>query len=321
MNIALLASMRMRFGFDRISSSSKLFMLLLLAILPWTASSLRSQTAADQHPNIVASSVLVDPDKASSELNHHVAGLLLVTIGILVIVSSKYKGLAPIQKVWPFLFIVAGLFLAVWSDSEIWPRGDLSWTWLLRHDAEARQHKIYAILLLAIGTIEYLRSRAKLPQQCARWAFPILAVFGGVLLFFHDHGGSHGGSVILHHGDHQPASADQLSSAQPESAIKVIQASATSSGHESQHQHALAAEAGTSLGPEASDRPARHHEHQMSAAMLNIRREHMWFAAMGFCIALCKFLYDANFLSGRISPYLWANSMIVLGVLLVLYTE
>jgi hypothetical protein len=59
----------------------------------------------------------------------------------------------------------------------------------------------------------------------------------------------------------------------------------------------------------------------MTAAMLNVQREHMWFALVGFCIALCKFLYDANLLRRRFSPYLWANSMILLGVLLVLYTE
>jgi len=319
MHVALLTRMRLRFGSIRMASYPGLSVLFLLPILFWTASSLRSETLTDPHTHIDASSVLADPDKASSELNHHIAGLILIAIGIMVIAGNKYKELAPVQKIWPLLFMAAGLFLAAWSDSEIWPRGDLGWTWLLHQDAEARQHKIYAILLVAIGTIEYLRSRAKLPNQWAHYAFPILAVFGGVLLFFHDHGG--------HHNDNQLGSSVQMSSAQPESTIKVLQTSAaTSNEHDGKHQHTLHPEVSgvsipASLGSETSNQPAHHHEHQMSAAMLNIRREHMWFAVMGFCIALCKFLYDANFLRGRISPYLWANSTIILGILLVLYTE
>jgi hypothetical protein len=59
----------------------------------------------------------------------------------------------------------------------------------------------------------------------------------------------------------------------------------------------------------------------MTAAMLNIKREHMWFAAVGFCVALCKFLYDANLPRKRATPYWWANSIILLGILLLLYTE
>ena len=59
----------------------------------------------------------------------------------------------------------------------------------------------------------------------------------------------------------------------------------------------------------------------MTPVMLNIQREHMWFAAVGFCVALCKFLYDAKLPRKRATPYLWANGVILLGILLILYTE
>lgn len=297
-------------GFARITTCRRLFALFLLAGLLCAAPQLRSLTAAELHP-VDASSVLVDPDKAASEMNHHIAGLILIAIGIMVICGHRYKELAFVQRLWPLLFIVAGVFLAAWSDKEIWPRGDLNWAWLL-HDAEARQHKIYAILLIAIGVIEYLRSRAKLSRRWAPWAFPALAIFGGVFLFFHDHGGS---SV-------------QMNSSEAQRAVSQSSA-AISGGHDSMHHQHAAAEAGGPPMParpggeahDSSNPPAQHHEHHMTAAMLNVQREHMWFALVGFCIALCKFLYDANLPRRRFSPYLWANSMILLGVLLVLYTE
>jgi hypothetical protein len=226
---------------------------------------------------------------------------------------------------WPLLFIMAGVFLAVWSDREIWPRGDLGWAWLM-HDAEARQHKIYAILLIAIGVIEYLRSRARLSRRWAPWVFPLLAIFGGVFLFFHEHGSSEG------HPDnsgHQ-LSALQMNSPGTQPAVQVAQSqAAVPDENGSKHQHGTA-EAGPAAMPAsshhehatgASPQPAQHHEHHMTAAMLNVRREHMWFAVVGFCVAFCKFLYDAKPLGRTFTPYLWANSMILLGVLLVLYTE
>jgi hypothetical protein len=82
----------------------------------------------------------------------------------------------------------------MWSDEEIWPRGNLNWIWLVHHDAEARQHKIYAILLLAIRAIEHFRTRVKLNRFWQSWVFPLLALFGALFLLFHDHGAGSGAS-------------------------------------------------------------------------------------------------------------------------------
>ena len=117
------------------------------------------------------SAAVPDPNKPASELNHHLAGYALIAIGALVIAGYSSEKLRPLQLVWPFLFVAAGLFLAAWSDAEIWPRGNLSWSFLIHHDLEARQHKIYALLLILIGIIEYLRARAKLSRFWRIWAF------------------------------------------------------------------------------------------------------------------------------------------------------
>ena len=107
-----------------------------------------------------ASSASVDPNKAPSEFNHHLAGWALIGVGALVLASFLSPNLRALRYVWPSLFMLAGLFLALWSDSEIWPRGNLSWAWLVHHDWEAGQHKIYALLLIAIAVVEYLRGYA-----------------------------------------------------------------------------------------------------------------------------------------------------------------
>src|SRR3954471_6810848 len=139
--------------------------------------------AAPRSPaNIIAASG-TDPDKPSSELNHHIAGIFLIAIGLSVIWSKHDRSRAWLRWLPPILFITAGLLLAAWSDSEIWPRGNLSWLWLLRHDAEARQHKLYALLLIVFGIVEYLKANPRLPKPWLKIVFPLLCVIGGASLF------------------------------------------------------------------------------------------------------------------------------------------
>jgi hypothetical protein len=304
----------------RVAVRGRIFVLLLLTGLLCGTPVLLCQASDFQHTSANQPPTPVDPDKASSELNHHIAGWLLVAIGAMVICGHRYKALAFVQRLWPLRFVFGGIFLAVWSDREIWPRGDLGWTWLL-HDTEALQHKIYAFLLIVIGATEYLRARARLNRRWAPWIFPLLAIFGGVFLFFHEHGGE---ATPVSNSAHPTAAQTAQTHLQHE--VKAEQpagAAAGGNGH-SQHQHAIAGSPAMPVQPEAQTaaaRPAAQHEHHMTPAMLNIKREHMCFAAVGFCVALCKFLYDAKLPRKRATPYLWANSVILLGILLILYTE
>ncbi len=127
-------------------------------------------------------------DKAFSEFNHHLAGWFVLSIGILAFLSAVQPEFTSLGRVWPFLFIAAGLYLAFMSDPEVWPMGAQSWGEAFRNNAEAAQHKTFALLLLALGILELQRSRGRLPRLLATWGFPVLAVFGAVLLFFHPHG-------------------------------------------------------------------------------------------------------------------------------------
>src|SRR6478752_2717976 len=143
------------------ATSHVLILWLSLAGLGGFADSVIMVRVSGQHP--IASGPVslasVDPNKAPSEFNHHIAGWTLIGVGSLVLASFFSPNLRALRYVWPALFLLAGMFLALWSDGEIWPRGNLNWAWLLHHDQEAGQHKIYALLLIAIAVVEYLRAR------------------------------------------------------------------------------------------------------------------------------------------------------------------
>jgi len=271
----------------------------------------------------------VDPNKAASELNHHLAGYALVAIALLVFLGESSGKMRFCRWIWPLLFIATGLFLAAWSDAEIWPRGDLSWTWLIHHDFEARQHKVFALVLLLIGIVEYLRAGNRLPRFWRIWAFPLLAVFGALLLLFHDHTQASGASSA----EAQAYKVSWLQSANP-----APQPESAASTAEGEHQHHHMAEpnmaepttgssATTTMG--AADPHegmqmsggAEHHHHHMTASQMKVEGEHMWFLVVGIGIALFKLLRDSEIWKRPFVPFLWPSLMGVLGLLLIVYTE
>jgi hypothetical protein len=215
----------------------------------------------------------------------------LIGIGVLQLVALFSPRLKAHRYIWPALFLSAGLFLALWSDGEIWPRGNLNWAWLLQHDAEARQHKVYAVLLIAIGIIEYLRIRGSLPRFWKTWAFPALAVIGACLLLIHDHTAGSGA--------HSPEAQAYLVNPtldvdggprKPESTVTAA-ASADDPHHSMQHSSGDARDGNDmesssmamdhskmmmDVPAEDAVNPADHH-HMMTASMLLVEREHMWF--------------------------------------------
>jgi len=51
------------------------------------------------------------------------------------------------------------------------------------------QHRVFTLLLLVIAIVELLRAADRLPPLLQKFALPGLALFGGIYLFFHKHGG------------------------------------------------------------------------------------------------------------------------------------
>lgn len=133
-------------------------------------------------------------DKQESEFNHHLAGSLVALAGLLILFQGPLVRRWPALKyAWPACFLLSGIFLLVWSDTELWPFGNRQWLEALQGNAEVRQHKTYAVLLLGLGVIEWRRAGGVLKSAWSGWVFPAVAAGGSVLLLFHQHeAGMHG---------------------------------------------------------------------------------------------------------------------------------
>jgi hypothetical protein len=276
----------------------------------------------------------VDPNKGPSEFNHHIAGWALIGIGVLALADLLSSRIKARGYIWPVLFILAGLFIALWSDGEIWPRGNLSWSWLLQHDAEARQHKIYSVLLIAIGTIEYFRMRGSLPRFWRAWAFPIIAALGASMLLIHDH--TAGSGVNLPEAQAYLVNPDLDVNGNPRVlSLTATAASITDDCHmHMQHGCASATDASTM---DAAAMPMNHsqmkmdvfpaslvpasHGHLMTPAMIRVEHQHFWFMIVGLAIGLFKFISDSEMFRGRFLPSIWPSCMVMLGLMLVFYRE
>jgi copper resistance protein D len=194
-------------------------------------------------------------DKKESEFNHHLAGFFVVLAGIFIFVEGTVpQRWSFLRFAWPACFLLSGLFLLVFSDTELWPFGPQSWWYGLTHNLENVQHKTFAIILLALGVIEVQRARGVLKSAWAGLLFPVLACCGSVLLLFHEH----------HTGMHGP-------------------------GHMN--------------------------------VMAHIQAQHLGFSLTGFSIGLVKGLSELPTRWKVAFARLWSLLMIVLGVLLMLYTE
>jgi hypothetical protein len=302
---------------------SRLAMFLMVCWIAVSPAQLYPQRTTGMLLTSTVSTTEQDPNKPASELNHHLAGYALIAIGASVIAGYSSERFRPLQIIWPFLFVGAGLFLAAWSDAEIWPRGNLSWRFLIHHDLEAREHKIYALLLILIGIIEYLRARSKLNRFWRSWAFPLLALVGAGLLLFHNHGQASGAS--------SPEARQYMVS--EEAATRVEASPDPMLG---MHHHASKPDPSpvddqlrisTSMKHANNDMPTQHinspsaHSHEMSEGMLRVEYEHFGFMVVGVAVALCKFISDSALWRRTFVVHLWPSFVTLLGVLLVFYTE
>ena len=170
------------------------FLVLSIDPLAWS-----QQHSHHEHPGMSMSAneptegVLLDW-KRESEGNHHLAGLFVALSGLFILTQSKFaKKFPAIGYAWPACFLLSGLFILIYSDTELWPFGPKPWIQGTITNPEVIQHKIFAVLLLGVGLIETARVRKRLRAVWAAWVFPVLAVAGSFLLLFHSHSaGMHG---------------------------------------------------------------------------------------------------------------------------------
>jgi hypothetical protein len=194
-------------------------------------------------------------DRRESEFNHHLAGFLLILAGAFLLAQKKLgKHWHWVQYVWPSCFLAAGVYLLIFSDTEIWPFGRQSFWFAIRNDPEDLQHKIFALILIGIGIVEFQRARGRLRSTWSAWVFPVAGMIGAVILLFHQH------RAGMHGADHM-------------------------------------------------------------VLMQHIQKEHRAFAVAGGGIALAKALSEVQSSWQGIFTRMWPLLLIVLGVLLMSYTE
>lgn len=117
-----------------------------------------------------------------SEYNHHWAGLVVLSIGILAFLARFF----PWARHWPLAFFGLALFLLIRADSENWPLGTNGF-WESFQVAEVAQHRFFVLLIVAFAIFEWSVQNKRLAPERAGLVFPLVCAVGGALLLTHSH--------------------------------------------------------------------------------------------------------------------------------------
>ena len=123
-------------------------------------------------------------EKAWSEYNHHWAGIMVVSVGLLALLAQAGK--ISWARNWPLLFLGLSVFLFLRSDPEVWPLGPNGF-WVTLADPEVLLHRIFAGLVIALAVFEWRVQTGRVASSNVRLVFPMLIAVSGALLLTHSH--------------------------------------------------------------------------------------------------------------------------------------
>ena len=123
-------------------------------------------------------------EKAWSEDNHHWAGIVVLSMGLLALVAQAGK--MSWARNWPLAFFGLSAFLFLRSDPETWPLGPVGF-WATLADPEVLLHRFFAVLVIALAVFEWRVQTGRVTSGRARLAFPALIAVSGALLLTHSH--------------------------------------------------------------------------------------------------------------------------------------
>ena len=123
-------------------------------------------------------------EKAWSEYNHHWAGIIVLSVGLLALLAQAAK--ISWARNWPLLFLGLSVFLFLRSDPEVWPLGPNGF-WVTFADPEVLLHRIFAGLVIALAVFEWRVQTGRVASPNVRLVFPMLVAVAGALLLTHSH--------------------------------------------------------------------------------------------------------------------------------------
>jgi len=123
-------------------------------------------------------------EKAWSEYNHHWAGIIVLSVGLLAMLAqAAHVGWA---RNWPLAFFGLAVFLFLRSDPEVWPLGPNGF-WITVADPEVLMHRIFVVLVIALAVFEWRVQTGRVTSANIRLVFPLLVAVSGALLLTHSH--------------------------------------------------------------------------------------------------------------------------------------
>jgi putative copper resistance protein D len=126
-----------------------------------------------------------------SIFNHRGAGWFVFMWGLTALLAGlQWPRRTWIRFVPPLALLGLAEFLFLRNDPKAWPIGPIGF-WVSMQDPAVVQHRVFVVLIALIAVVELLRAADRLPPLLQKFALPALALFGGILLFFHKHGGLH----------------------------------------------------------------------------------------------------------------------------------
>jgi copper resistance protein D len=123
-------------------------------------------------------------EKAWSEYNHHWAGVIVLSIGLLAILGHWRR--FSFARNWPLVFLGLSVFLFLRSDPETWPLGPVGF-WVSMADPEVLLHRIVALLVIGLAVFEWRVQTDRVDSPRVRLVFPVLIAVAGALLLTHSH--------------------------------------------------------------------------------------------------------------------------------------
>jgi len=105
---------------------------------------------------------------AFSEFNHHVAGVLVMLMGLAELAQAgRLPPIGWVKVLLPVSRLFTGHFRLIWSDHEAWPIGSLSVVQTyFGSDLQILQHKAFGVLLLAWASWNFYAGSGGLATSC-----------------------------------------------------------------------------------------------------------------------------------------------------------